>query len=129
MQYSRAAASADYAYSLPDAAAASVSIGIVVARRPLTQGSAQIGTVQASNSTILEAQRASEAKMTTECVTRDKLLCIPKQGPSRAISAKTGKEGDQNSAKQSRGDFGGGTGGAGLGRGGYSHAEDTEHRD
>ena len=57
-------------------------------------------------------------------------LLIPKQGPSRAISAKAGKEGDKNSAKQSdSGGLRGGAGGAGLGGGGYSHDQDTEHRD
>ncbi|HTD75866.1 MAG TPA: hypothetical protein VK652_20225 [Steroidobacteraceae bacterium] len=55
-------------------------------------------------------------------------LVIPKQGPARALSAKAGKEGDKNSAKQSGGGLGGGTGGAGLGASGYSRDEDTEHR-
>jgi hypothetical protein len=53
-------------------------------------------------------------------------LIIPKQGPSRAISAKAGKEGDKNGAKQGGGGFGGGAGGAGLG-GGYSHDDENEH--
>jgi hypothetical protein len=54
-------------------------------------------------------------------------LVIPKQGPSRTISAKAGKEGDNSSAKQGGGGFGGGASGAGLG-GGYSH-DDNEHHD
>ena len=54
-------------------------------------------------------------------------LVIPKQGPSRTISAKAGKEGDKSSAKQGGGGFGGGASGAGLG-GGYSH-DDNEHHD
>src|SRR5580693_5661658 len=45
-------------------------------------------------------------------------LVIPKQGPSRTISAKAGKEGDKSSAKQGGGGLGGGASGAGLG-GGY----------
>ena len=53
-------------------------------------------------------------------------LAIPKQGPSRAISAKAGKEGERNGAKQGGG-LGGGAG-AGLG-GGYSHDESIEHHD
>lgn len=52
-------------------------------------------------------------------------LVIPKQGPSRTISAKAGKEGDKNSAKQGGGGLGGGAGG-----GGYSqNDEDTQHHD
>lgn len=54
-------------------------------------------------------------------------LVIPRQGPSRAISAKAGKEGDKSSAKQGGGGLGGGVSGAGLG-GGYSH-DDNEHHD
>ena len=54
-------------------------------------------------------------------------LVIPKQGPSRTISAKAGKEGDKSSAKQGGGGLGGGASGAGLG-GGYSH-DDNEHHD
>jgi hypothetical protein len=53
-------------------------------------------------------------------------LVIPKQGPSRTLSAKAAKEGDSNTSKQGGGAFGGGGGGTGLG-GGYSHEEDTEH--
>jgi hypothetical protein len=53
-------------------------------------------------------------------------LVIPKQGPSRAISPKAGKEGDKSSAKQGGGGLGGGAGGAGLG-GGYSHDENEHH--
>lgn len=57
-------------------------------------------------------------------------LVIPKQGPSRAISAKAGKEGDKNSAKQSGGGgLGGAAGGVSLGGSGYGHDEDTEHHD
>jgi hypothetical protein len=57
-------------------------------------------------------------------------LAIPKQGPTRALSAKAGKEGDKNGAKQSGGGLGGGAGGAGLGGSGYSHDdEDTQHHD
>jgi len=56
-------------------------------------------------------------------------LVIPKQGPSRAIAAKAGKEGDKNGAKRSGGGgLGGGAGGAGLG-GGYSPDEGSEHHD
>jgi hypothetical protein len=57
-------------------------------------------------------------------------LVIPKQGPSRAMSSKAGKESERNSARQSgsSGLGGGAGGGAGLG-GGYSHDEDTEHHD
>jgi hypothetical protein len=55
-------------------------------------------------------------------------LVIPKQGPSRAISAKAGKEGDRDGAKQGGGGLGGGAGGAGLG-GGFSHDENIEHHD
>jgi hypothetical protein len=56
-------------------------------------------------------------------------LAIPKQGPSRAMSAKAGKEGEKNSARQGGGALGGGAGGAGLGGGGYSHDDDGEHHD
>jgi len=56
-------------------------------------------------------------------------LLIPKQGPSRAMPSKGGKEADKNSAKQSGGGgLGGGTGGAGLG-GGFSHDEETERHE
>jgi hypothetical protein len=55
-------------------------------------------------------------------------LVIPKQGPSRAITAKAGKEGERNSAKEGGSGLGGGAGGAGLG-GGYSHDENIEHHD
>jgi hypothetical protein len=54
-------------------------------------------------------------------------LVIPKQGPSRAISAKAGKEGERNGAKQGGGGLGG-AGGAGFG-GGDSHDENIEHHD
>ena len=57
-------------------------------------------------------------------------LVIPKQGPSRAISAKAGKEGDKNNAKSGGGGgLGGGASGAGPAGGRYSHDEDTEHHD
>ena len=57
-------------------------------------------------------------------------LLIPKQGPTRALSAKAGKEGDKNGAKQSGGGLGGGAGGSGLGGSGYTHDdEDTRHHD
>ena len=52
-------------------------------------------------------------------------LVIPKQGPSRAMPSKSGKEGEKNGAKQGGG-MGGGSGGAGLG-GGFSHDEETDH--
>jgi hypothetical protein len=55
-------------------------------------------------------------------------LVIPKQGPSRAISVKAGKEGEKNGTKQGGGGLGGGAGGAGLG-GGFSHDENIEHHD
>jgi hypothetical protein len=56
-------------------------------------------------------------------------LVIPKQGPSRAMPSKTGKESERTGAKQSGSSgLGGGAGGAGLGDG-FSHDEDTEHHD
>jgi hypothetical protein len=55
-------------------------------------------------------------------------LVIPKQGPSRATSAKPGKDGEKNGAKQGGGGLGGGAGGAGP-AGGYGHDEDAEHHD
>jgi hypothetical protein len=56
-------------------------------------------------------------------------LLIPKQGPSRAMPSRGGKEGEKNGAKQSGGGgLGGGSGGAGLG-GGFSHDEEAEHHD
>jgi hypothetical protein len=54
-------------------------------------------------------------------------LVIPRQGPSRATSAKAGKEAEKNGVKQ-----GGGLGGGGVGialGGGHGHDEDTEHHD
>ena len=63
-------------------------------------------------------------------------LVIPKQGPSRTISAKAGKESDKNGAKQGggggssgrSGGASGGSGGAVPGGSGYGHDdEDTEH--
>jgi hypothetical protein len=57
-------------------------------------------------------------------------LVIPKQGPTRAMSAKAGKDSDRNGAKQSGGGLGGGAGGAGLGGSGYTHDdEDNQHHD
>jgi hypothetical protein len=53
-------------------------------------------------------------------------LTIPKQGPSRAIAAKSGKEGNKDGAKQGAGGLGGGAGGTGLGSG-YGGEEDTQH--
>jgi hypothetical protein len=56
-------------------------------------------------------------------------LVIPRQGPSRAMASKAGKDNEKNSSKGAGGGgLGGGAGGAGLG-GGYSHDEDTEHHD
>jgi hypothetical protein len=56
-------------------------------------------------------------------------LSIPKQGPSRAMTSKSGKEGERNE-KQIGGSsgLGGAGGGAGFG-GGFSHDEETEHHD
>jgi hypothetical protein len=56
-------------------------------------------------------------------------LIIPKQGPSRAMSAKGGKEGEKNAKQGSGGSLSGGAGAAGLGGGGYSHDDDNEHHD
>jgi hypothetical protein len=61
-------------------------------------------------------------------------VLIPKQGPSRAMPSKGGKDGEKNSEKQQGGGSGlgggagGGAGGAGLG-GGFSHDEETERHD
>jgi uncharacterized membrane protein YccC len=56
-------------------------------------------------------------------------LLIPKQGPSRAMGLKSGKEDERNSAKQSSGGgLGGGVGGGGFGAG-FSHDEEAEHHD
>jgi uncharacterized membrane protein YgcG len=56
-------------------------------------------------------------------------LFIPKQGPSRAMPSKSGKEGERNGAKQgSGGGLSGGSGGASLGAG-ISHDEETDHHD
>jgi hypothetical protein len=55
-------------------------------------------------------------------------LVIPKQGPSRALPSKVGKEGDRNAKQSGGGGLGGAGGGAGLG-GGFSHDEETEHHD
>jgi hypothetical protein len=51
-------------------------------------------------------------------------LFIPKQGPSRAMPVKGGKEGEKNSAKQGGGGFGGGGAGVGAGLG---HDEEADH--
>jgi hypothetical protein len=55
-------------------------------------------------------------------------LFIPKQGPSRVMPAKSGKESEKNGAKQSGGGVSDGSGGAGLG-GGFQHDEETDHHD
>jgi hypothetical protein len=55
-------------------------------------------------------------------------LVIPKQGPSRAMLSKGGKEDGKGGAKQGSGGLGGGMGG-GMAGGGLSHDEDTEHHD
>ena len=56
-------------------------------------------------------------------------LAIPKQGPSRAIAAKSGKEGAKDGA-QNTGGLGGGTGRAGLGGSGQGRDdEDAQHHD
>jgi hypothetical protein len=56
-------------------------------------------------------------------------LVIPKQGPSRAMLSKGGKEDDKGGAKQG----GGGLGGGGMGAGGFGagpgHDVDTEHHE
>ena len=54
-------------------------------------------------------------------------LLIPKQGPSRAMPAKGGKD-DKDGAKQNAGGMGGGMGGGGLGAG-IGHDEDSEHHE
>lgn len=54
-------------------------------------------------------------------------LVIPKQGPSRALLSKGGKEDDKGGAKQGGG-LGAGMGGAGPGVG-FGHDEPTEHHD
>jgi hypothetical protein len=55
-------------------------------------------------------------------------LVIPKQGPSRAMASKVGKDTERNGSKGAGGGgLGGGAGGAGLG-GEYGH-EDTDHHD
>jgi hypothetical protein len=53
-------------------------------------------------------------------------LAIPNQGPSRALAAKSGKDGDKDAGKP--GAAGGGLGG-GLGGGGLSHDDEHEHHD
>jgi hypothetical protein len=60
-------------------------------------------------------------------------LVIPKQGPSRAMASKAGKDNERNGSKGAGGGglgggAGGGAGGAGLG-GEYGHDEDTDHHD
>jgi hypothetical protein len=54
-------------------------------------------------------------------------LLIPKQGPSRALPSKSGKEGEKHESKQGGG-LGGGIGGTGFG-GGTGHEEEDEHHD
>jgi hypothetical protein len=54
-------------------------------------------------------------------------LVIPKQGPSRAMLSKGGKEDAKGGAKQGGG-LGGAFGGGNLG-GGFSHDEETDHHD
>jgi hypothetical protein len=54
-------------------------------------------------------------------------LVIPKQGPSRAMLSKGGKEDAKGGAKQGGG-LGGAFGGASPG-GGFSHDEETDHHD
>ena len=54
-------------------------------------------------------------------------VVIPKQGPSRAMPSKVGKEDDKGGSKQSGG-LGGAMGGGGLG-GGFSQDEESEHRE
>ncbi len=56
-------------------------------------------------------------------------VSIPKQGPSRAMLSKAGKDDDKGGAKQGAGGgMGGGMGGGGVG-GGVSHEEESEHHD
>ena len=55
-------------------------------------------------------------------------LAIPKQGPSRAMLSKAGKEDGKGGAKQGSGGLGGGMGG-GMGGAGLGHDEDSEHHD
>jgi hypothetical protein len=55
-------------------------------------------------------------------------LAIPKQGPSRAMLSKGGKEDDKGGSKQGGGGLGGGMMGGGLGGGtSTGHDEDAEH--
>jgi hypothetical protein len=55
-------------------------------------------------------------------------LFIPKQGPSRVMPSKSGKEVEKNGAKQGGGGWAGGSGGAGVGTG-FAHDEETDHHD
>jgi hypothetical protein len=55
-------------------------------------------------------------------------LLIPKQGPSRVMPSRGGREGEKDGAKQSGGGLSDGTGGAALG-GGFKHDEETDHHD
>jgi hypothetical protein len=55
-------------------------------------------------------------------------LLIPKQGPSRVMPSKSGKEADKNGAKQAGGSGLGGAGGAGPVQG-LGHEEETEHHE
>ena len=54
-------------------------------------------------------------------------LLIPKQGPSRTMPSKGGKEGEKSGAKQVGGSGLGGVGGGPTLGGGVSHDEETEH--
>jgi uncharacterized membrane protein YgcG len=58
-------------------------------------------------------------------------LCIPKQGPSRALGSRGGKDDPKDTAKQGGGGGamgGGGGGGSGAGVG-FTHEEDPEHHE
>jgi hypothetical protein len=55
-------------------------------------------------------------------------LVIPKQGPSRSMTPKAGKEGEKNGAKQGGGGLGGGGAGASFG-GGSGHEEQSDHHE
>ena len=55
-------------------------------------------------------------------------LSIPKQGPSRALLSKGGKDDGKSDAKQGGGGLGGGFGGASPG-GASSHDEESEHHE
>jgi hypothetical protein len=55
-------------------------------------------------------------------------LLIPKQGPSRALLSKGGKDDEKGGVNQRGGGLAGGLGGGSLG-GGSSHDEESEHHD